>query len=184
MTKMTRRATLLALGALPLAACSNGVGSSGAAKIDARVNATLNELYTRYPDTLNLADVAAGILVMPVVTEAGLGVGGSYARGALLVGGSTVDYYSAIKANVGFQIGAQQYASVLFFMTNDALSDFRRSGGWAAGADVGYATPNEGRTLAAETTTSLSPVIAVIFGHAGLRIGATLDGVKYTRIVP
>ena len=130
MTKMTRRAALLALGALPLAACSNGVGSSGAAKIDARVNATLNELYTRYPDTLNLADVAAGILVMPVVTEAGLGVGGSYARGALLVGGSTVDYYSA------------------------------------------------------ETTTSLSPVIAVIFGHAGLRIGATLDGVKYTRIVP
>jgi len=27
-------------------------------------------------------------------------------------------------------------------------------------------------------------VMAVIFGQAGLRVGATLEGVKYTRIIP
>lgn len=184
MTRMTRRAAVLSLGALPLAACGNGVGGTGGATIDARVDATLNELYARFPDTLNLRDTAAGILVMPVVTEAGLGLGGAYGRGALRVGEATVDYYSAVKASAGLQIGAQQYASVLFFMTQDALMDFRRSPGWAAGADVEYAGPNTGKTLSAETTTTLSPVIAVIFGHAGLRVGATLEGVKYTRIVP
>ena len=42
----------------------------------------------------------------------------------------------------------------------------------------------EGETLRAETTTSLSPVIAVVFGQSGLRIGATLEGTKYTRIIP
>jgi lipid-binding SYLF domain-containing protein len=38
---------------------------------------------------------AAGMLVMPLVTEAGFGFGGAYGRGALRIGGTTVDYYSA-----------------------------------------------------------------------------------------
>ena len=121
---------------------------------------------------------------MPVITEAGLGIGGAYGRGALRVGDVSVDYYSAAKASAGLQIGGQQYAHVLFFMTEDALMDFRHSSGWAAGADIEYALPSGGRTIAAETTTSLAPVIAMVFGHAGLRLGASLEGVKYTRIIP
>ena len=42
----------------------------------------------------------------------------------------------------------------------------------------------EGEHLRAETTTSTSPVLAVIFGQAGLMAGASLEGVKYTRIIP
>ncbi|MFD1341900.1 lipid-binding SYLF domain-containing protein [Litorisediminicola beolgyonensis] len=184
MTHYTRRgvAAMLALGGL--SACANGVGSSGPARIDARVDATLNQLYTQYPGTQALAQKSAGILVMPLVTEAGLGVGGAYGRGALRVGGATVDYYSVTKASGGLQIGAQQYAHVLFFMTEEALANFRRSPGWAAGADVEYALPSRGETLTADTTTTTSPVIAVIFGQSGLRVGATLEGSKYTRIIP
>ena len=181
----TRRDTLLGLGAVSLlSACANGVGGSGAATIDARVDSTLSQLYANYPATRELADKSVGQLVMPLVTEAGLGLGGGYGRGALRVGGATVDYYSVVKASGGLQIGAQQYAHVLYFMTQDALSNFRRSPGYAAGANVEYATPESGETLAAETTTSLAPVIAVIFGQSGLRVGATLEGVKYTRIIP
>ena len=78
----------------------------------------------------------------------------------------------------------QSSSHVLFFMTEDALMNFRRSPGWAAGANVQYAIPEGGETIAAETTTSLAPVIAVIFGQAGLRVGASLEGTKYTRILP
>ena len=181
----TRRETLGALGAfLLLSACGNGVGGRGAATIDARADSTLAQLYADYPATRDLAAKSVGMLVMPLVTEAGLGLGGGYGRGALRVGNATVDYYSVIKASGGLQIGAQQYAHVLFFMTEDALSSFRRSPGYAAGANIEYATPERGETLAAETTTSLAPVIAVIFGQSGLRVGATLEGVKYTRIIP
>ncbi len=141
-------------------------------------------MYQAYPGTQQLASQAAGILVMPLVTEVGLGLGGSYGRGALRVGQSTVDYYAAVAGSAGLQIGAQQYSHVLFFMTQDALSDFRRSQGWAAGADVEYAFSNQAEMLRAETTTSLSPVIAAVFGQTGLRVGATLEGTKYTRIIP
>ncbi|WP_146591260.1 YSC84-related protein [Puniceibacterium confluentis] len=185
MTDFTRRGFSLALGAVAfLAACNNGIGSRGPATIDARVDATLSQLYSEYPNTRQLETKSTGVLVMPLVTEAGLGLGGAYGRGALRVGGVTVDYYSTTKASAGLQIGAQQYAHVLFFMTDDALMNFRRSPGWAASANIEYATPERGETLAAETTTSLSPVIAVVFGQSGLRVGATLDGVKYSRIIP
>ena len=82
------------------------------------------------------------------------------------------------------QIGAQQYAHVLFFMTENALSEFRRADGWAVGADARYALPDRGGAIGAATTTSLAPVIALVFGQAGLIAGATLEGTKYTRIIP
>lgn len=185
MTILPRRTFIIGAGsATLLAACGNGIGSRGAGVIDARVDQTLNFLFTRYPNTTDLRDKAAGMLVMPVVTKAGFGVGAAYGRGALRVNGATVDYYSATSGTVGFQIGAQQYSHVLFFMTSAALESFRRSPGWAAGADIEYTLSENGENLSAETTTTLSPVIALIFGQAGLIAGATLKGTKYTRIIP
>lgn len=185
MTHISRRTFALgAVAGTSLAACGNGIGGNGAATIDARVASTLDFMYSRYPGTKDLSSKAAGMLIMPLVTEVGLGIGGSFGRGALQVGGTTVDYYSNTGGSAGLQIGAQQYSHVLFFMTQDALMDFRQGQGWAAGADIEYAISDQGETLRAETTTSLSPVIAVVFAQAGLRLGATLEGSKYTRIIP
>jgi len=185
MTVSSRRGFLIGAASLgTLAACNNGISGRGADTIDARVSSTMNYLYNSYPGIRDLSGKSVGQLVMPLVTEAGLGIGGSFGRGALLVEGTTIDYYSAAQASIGLQIGAQQYAHVLFFMTNQALYQFRNSPGWAAGADVEYAVNDRGGNISAETTTSLSPVIAVIFGQAGLIAGATVKGTKYTRIIP
>jgi lipid-binding SYLF domain-containing protein len=184
MAEISRRLFLGATGAgLMLSACGNGVGGTGGHTIDARVDETRNYLFSQYPGTRELASKAFGVLYMPLVTEAGFGLGGAYGRGALRINDATVDYYSAAKATIGFQIGAQQYAHALFFMTEAALADFRRSPGWAAGADVRYATPERGASLGKETT-ELDPVIALVFGQSGLIAGATLSGTKYTRIIP
>ncbi|UWQ76757.1 YSC84-related protein [Leisingera sp. M658] len=185
-SRMTRRVfALTALaGAGVTAACGNGIGNSNGATIDARVDSTLNQMYSQYPNTRTLADKATGMLVMPLVTEAGFVFGGAYGRGALRINGVTVDYYATYKGNAGLQIGAQQYAHVLFFMTEGALAGFRRSSGWAAGADVEYVIKDEGNALSADTNTLTSPVLAVVFAQAGLRVGATLEGTKYTRIIP
>jgi lipid-binding SYLF domain-containing protein len=169
--------------ALALGGCANGVGGAGAAKMDSRVNATRDYLFSRYAGTRDLAQKAFGVLYMPLMTEAGFGIGAAYGQGALRINDVTVDYYSATRATIGFQIGAQQYAHALFFMTEAALGDFRRASGWAASADIRYATPNEGASIGKETT-EYAPVIAFIFGQSGLILGATLAGSKYTRIIP
>lgn len=184
MTHLTRRNFALGLAAVPLAACGNGIGSGGASTIDARVAAALDFMYSTYPGTRELQARSAGQLVMPLITEAGLGFGGSFGRGALRVNDITVDYYSATQATVGLQIGAQQYAHALFFMTPDALAKFRQSQGWALGADAKYAVNDQGETMLADTNTVLNPVIAFVFGQAGAIVGATLEGSKYNRIIP
>lgn len=175
--------------ALSLTACGLSdfnaeIINEDAQKIDARVDATLEQLYADHPNIKRLSDKSSGILVMPLVTEAGFGFGGSYGRGALRIGNTSVDYYSTASAGFGWQIGAQQFAHVLFFITEDALQSFRYSQGWAVSGDIEYAYGESGENLRAETTTALSPVIAVIFGQSGLKIGATLEGTKYTRIIP
>ena len=68
-------------------------------------------------------------------------------------------------------------------MTDAALQDFRRANGWAASADIRYAIPKEGASIGKETT-EMDPVVGLIFGQQGLIAGASLAGVKYTRIIP
>lgn len=185
MTHLSRR-SLLAGGAslTALAACGNPVGTFNAQRLDARVDAARDFLRTTYPNLGDLFQNADGILYMPLVSEAGFFVGGAYGQGALRINDATVDYYSATRASFGLQIGAQQFAHALFFMTPQALADFRASEGWAASADIRYATPETGASAGVQTTTVLSPVIGMVYGQSGLIAGATVAGVRYQRIIP
>ena len=162
---------------------SNPLNSpKAAANIEARVFKTIDQMYMEYPYSRQLAAKASGVLVMPLVTEAGFGLGAGYGRGALVVDGAVKNYYSSISANTGIQLGAQQYAHALFFMTDTALNQFEYSMGFSAGGDLEYITPSISESLKIETLTTFSPVIALVFGQAGLKVGATLEGTKYTKL--
>ena len=186
MSILTRRALVLGAGAstLALTACGNGVGSRGSTRLDSRVDAARNFMFENIAGAEDLYYKAAGVLIMPLITEAGLWVGAGYGRGALRVNDQTIDFYSAAQASFGFQIGAQQYAHALFFMTEDSLNDFRRASGWAAGGDIEYAVSSQGRSLGIDTNTLTDPIIGIVFGQAGPIAGATVEGTKYTRIIP
>ena len=185
MTALSRRRFLAAATApVALAACGNGIGADGGARIDSRSDAAFNFMYSTIPGTRTLAQNASGILMVPVITEASFGFGGAYGRGALRINDVTVDYYSTAAGSVGFQIGGQQYSHALFFMTEPALNNFRTSNGWTAGADLEYAVASNAGTLSTDTTVLTTPVVAVVFGQAGLLAGASLEGAKYTRIIP
>ena len=182
-SKAISRRTLLAGGAgLLVAACSNAVGENAGARLDARVDTTQSFLIQNYPGAAPMVQNAKGVLYMPLMTEAGFGIGGAYGQGALRINNVTVDYYSATRATVGFQIGAQQYAHVLIFQTEQALADFRRNPGWVAGAGAFYALPDRGVSMGTDTITSQQPVVTMIFGQSGLMAGASIEGTKYTRV--
>ena len=126
-SRLSRRGfTLAALAGLATtAACGNGVNSTGAQTIDARVESVLSQMYSQYPNTVDLAEKSAGMLIMPLVTEAGFGLGGAYGRGVLRVNDANIDYYAAYKGSAGLQAlvdgGEQKRAFVDYEDAIDAL---------------------------------------------------------------
>ncbi|MDN5568005.1 MAG: hypothetical protein L0G27_04525, partial [Paracoccus sp. (in: a-proteobacteria)] len=85
---------------------------------------------------------------------------------------------------VGLQAGAQQYAHVLIFQTDQSLAAFRAAPGWVAGAGAFYAVPAGGMAVGTDTFSAQFPVVAMIFGQSGLIAGASIEGTKYNRIIP
>lgn len=179
---LTRRSLLLTGSAATLAACSSRRVAT-AAEIDRKVAASRSLLFQTVPGTQSLADRAAGYLIVPDILEGGFIVSGAYGEGALIVGGATVDYISMAAAAVGFQIGAQSFSQALFFMTPEALADFRQSDGWELGVDAEVAMIDQGAGFGASTTTISRPIYQVIYGQRGLIVGASLEGAKYNRLI-
>ena len=155
---------------------------ASAARINADVQATLNQFYARTPGARSLANRAAAILVFPTVVKAGFGIGGEYGEGALLVGGKTSAYYNIAAASIGFQLGAQARSQIVLFMTPGALSKFRNSKGWKAGVDGSVALATLGAGESIDSETAKKPIIGFIFSNKGLMYNLTFEGSKITKI--
>lgn len=168
-------ATLLAMPArAPFAASKE--------EIDARVTQAVAEFYKHSSAGKQLAQKAAGMLVFPNVVKAGIGIGGEYGEGALLVKGKTVAYYNIAAASIGFQLGAQVKSQVVLFMNPKVLEGFRNSKGWEAGVDGSVALATLGAGGEISTQTMKEPIIGFIFSNKGLMYNLTFEGTKITRI--
>ena len=171
-----KAAAAVLLGSLALAGCTTtpdkpeGAAASASKRqsIDASVNATLSRLYSTVPGSRELVAKSRGVLVFPNVLQAGFIVGGQSGNGALRVGGSTV--------------GAQSKAIVFLFMTQDALDSFRKSEGWAAGADASVAVVKVGANGAVDSNTATAPVEVLVLTNAGLMGDLSVNGTKVTKL--
>ncbi len=184
MSTLTRRSFIATASATTLAGCAGDGRITGSAEqIDTHVAVALEEMYTTFPGSREFAQRAAGMLVIPNVTKAGMFVAGSYGEGALLIGGASVEYYSFASASFGLQFGAQQSRQVLFFMTTDVLREFRTSDGFELGVDAEFALQEEGGSIGLSSTTSNKPILGIVFGQRGFLAGASLEGAKYSRLI-
>jgi lipid-binding SYLF domain-containing protein len=183
---------VLASGGLSLSGCTTTSLSSGSTpeanagrrqSIDADVDATLARLYSTAHGSRELVAKAHGVLVFPSVISAGFWFGGQYGQGALRVGGQTNGFYSMAGASFGLQIGAQSKAVVMLFMVREALDQFTRSLGWAAGVDATVAVLKVGANGNIDTSTALSPIEAFVLTNAGLMAGVSLEGTKISRLI-
>jgi lipid-binding SYLF domain-containing protein len=157
-------------------------GISSRQTIDAHVHEAVQEFYRTSSAGKELAGKAAGMLVFPNVVKAGIGVGGEYGEGALMVGGGNAGYYNIASASIGFQLGVQEKSVVILFMTADALAKFRASKGWKAGVDGSVALATLGVGQALDTETAQKPIIGFVFNNKGLMYNLTLEGSKISRI--
>ncbi|MFH1593887.1 MAG: lipid-binding SYLF domain-containing protein [Candidatus Omnitrophota bacterium] len=125
---------------------------------------------------------AEGVLVFPAVFKAGIGLGGEYGEGALVIKGKTVDYYSTAAASIGFQLGAQKKTIILAFMDKAALEGFRNSDGWKVGADASVTVIAVGADGSIDTAKTNKPIVAFVFDQKGLMYNLTLEGAKITKL--
>jgi lipid-binding SYLF domain-containing protein len=150
-------------------------------EINAKVDGTLKEFFSKVGAGQILADRAEGILVFPSVLKAGFWIGGQYGQGALRINGKTVDYYNIVGASLGIQFGVQSKSVIILFMTEKALLDFRNSQGWEVGVDGSVAIANLGTGGSLDTHTLQQPIIGFVFGNKGLMVGVSLKGAKITK---
>ena len=152
------------------------------AGLDANVKSALASLSTQVPASRDLVRQARGILVFPNVVSAGLVVGGSHGRGALLTKGVTVGYYSSTAVSVGLLAGAESKAVYVLFMTEDSLDKFRASNGWTAGVDASVTLLKVGADGSVDTQTVKAPIVGFALTNGGLMANLSIEGSKFSKV--
>ena len=151
-------------------------------EIDMSVDVALERFYKEVIGAKEFTRLAKGLLILPNTVKAGFIVGGEYGKGALRVGGMTVDYYKITAGSFGLQIGAQKKDIIIAFMTKEALKKFRDNPGWEAGVDGNIALIDTGGSRSVDTYTVTQPIVAFVFDIKGLMADISLKGSKFTKL--
>lgn len=182
LTRRTLTAAALALAAPMGPMMASSAHAASRDKLAARGMAALRELESDDARARFIAKHAKAVLVFPSILKAGLVFGAQTGNGVLLRGGKPVAYYNITGGSWGLQIGAQDFAYALFFMTDSALSYLNKSEGFSAGTGPSITVINQGAAAEANTTTLSQDVYAFPFNGKGLMADLTLQGTKITRI--
>ena len=153
-----------------------------AKEIDAGVDAVMDRFYKQVKDAKEVVQDSKGMLIFPSVKKGALILGGEYGKGAMRIGGKTVDYYRMISGSVGLQIGGQAKDVIIAFMSSDALSKFRNSKGWEAGIDGNIALITLGAGESATSAMGKNPIVAFVFDVKGLIADMSFKGAKFTKL--
>jgi lipid-binding SYLF domain-containing protein len=121
-------------------------------------------------------DSAAGYAVFPEVGKGGIGLGGAYGKGLVIVGDKAIGRTSLNQVTIGLQLGGQVYQQFIFFKDVTALENFQR-GNFEFGAQASAVAI----TLGASADATYDNGVAV-FTHTegGLMLEASIGGQKFT----
>ena len=181
--KMIKAIYLISMFSLFLLSCQNIDQENQGSIINRDAEIALQNLFEIDPNTISIYKNAPATLIIPRITKAGVVLGGAYGEGVLRINEAPVDYYSLASASYGFQIGAQQYSNIIFFMTEEALQKFRVKDGWELGADAEVVFRDKGYSIGISSKTISKPVYAVVFDQKGLLAVTSLVGAKFSRLI-
>lgn len=185
--KLHVRNVLLGLACLafilsPFVATTSHARTKTVKEINTEADMALNLFVHQVRGGQDILNSAKGVLIIPNVVKAGLGLGGEYGEGELRIGGKTVGYYNIAGGSMGFEIGAEKKDLILVFMQDEALRHFQAGSDWTAGFDGGVTVIDAGKEKYADTFTIKDPVVAFVFGQRGLMVDASIEGTKFSRM--
>ena len=152
--------------------------------LEAKADVAIEEFDKKIKGGKAFLDRVEGYLVFPDVYKGGFFVGAEYGEGVLRVKGKTVGYYSMTSASIGLQFGAQKLTYIFAFADKFALEQFMKSDGWEVGVDGSVALIKWGQGVDLSTISFEKPIYAFVFNNKGLMANISLEGTKFTRIIP
>ncbi|WP_295417713.1 YSC84-related protein [Sulfurovum sp.] len=155
-----------------------------ASVIEAKVNEAIKQFDKEVKGGEKFLSKVKGYLVFPSVVKGGFVIGGEYGEGALRVNGKTLHYYSMASGSIGFQAGLQKRSVIIAFVSESALKNFIKSDGWEAGVDGAITVVKWGVGKDISSISYEKPIYAFVYGAKGLMYNLTLEGTKFTRIIP
>jgi lipid-binding SYLF domain-containing protein len=118
---------------------------------------------------------SVGYAVFPTVGKGAYIVGGAYGSGVLYEGGEPAGKASLTQASFGFQFGGQAYSELIFFETDEVLSNFK-SGNFAFAGQVSAVAVTAGKAANADYQWG---VVVFTVPKGGLMIEASVGGQKF-----
>ena len=187
---LTRRS--LAVGALGVAGAAATPFAVTPAFADHRsdlvasARSSLHQLLDEEPRSRFFYRHCRAALVFPSILKAGFIFGAQAGNGVLLGprGGGVEGFYNLTGGSWGLQIGGQDFAYTLFFMTEHSLEYLHRVAGFSVGTGPSIVVINAGAGAAADTTTITHDVYAFPYNQKGLMADLTLQGTKISPIHP
>lgn len=172
------RLLFLVLALALLIAAGPAVRADDKAMIDANTERALTWLRSSGVEFNQLSEQAAGVLVFPDMVKMGFGMGGEFGEGVLLVGGQPAAYYASAGQDFGAGPEVQYKAEVIFFMTQEALDQFRNASSWK----VGHHAQVPAAASVADALLAGTPHVGLIFSEGGVFSSLAFDGDNITRI--
>ncbi len=120
-------------------------------------------------------DKAYGYAVFPNVGKGGIGIGGAHGNGEVYEQGKLVGTASLSQVTIGFQLGGQVYAELVFFENKQALDRFKESK-FALSAQASAVAAGEGASANAKYELG---VAIFTMAKGGLMYEASVGGQKF-----
>ena len=127
------------------------------------------------PGLAAFAERAPGYVVFPGIGKAGIGIGGAHGHGVVYKQGQPIGKASVTQVSVGAQLGAQEYAEIIFFATHDALSNFMK-GNFKFSGSVSAVALKSGASANAKYQDG---VVVFTATKGGLMLEASVGGQKF-----
>ena len=119
---------------------------------------------------------SAGWAVFPSVAKGAIGIGGAGGSGVLFEkGGKAVGKTSLAQVTIGLALGGQEYAEIIFFENDLALTNFK-GGNFALAAQVSAVAAASGAAASAKYSQGVA-VFTIAIG--GLMYEASVGGQKF-----
>jgi lipid-binding SYLF domain-containing protein len=128
------------------------------------------------PARAKLLQAAKGYAVFPTVGKGGAGIGGSYGRGVLYVGGKPVGYCALSQATIGFQLGGQAFSEIVFLETDQMVKRFQ-GGSVEFSAQASAVAAKAGATAANDYQNG---VAVFVLEERGLMYEAAIGGQSFS----